>query len=107
MVELSVSATPKWRKTAKKKVNGVKHKRKMPLRFTTPRAAAHCVDFTGETAGIHKSKVSQMEVYYGSKVFDGNGGTTAKVEAIYEHYDFVRGNLGQCSKYSILDKIMH
>ena len=34
-----------------------------------------------------------MEVYYGSKVFDGNGGQTAKVEAIYEHYDFVRGNL--------------
>ena len=56
--------------------------------------AAHCVDYTGEVAGIHSTKVTGMSIYHGSKSpFDGNGGKTVKVEAIYEHYDFIRASL--------------
>ncbi|CBY41845.1 unnamed protein product, partial [Oikopleura dioica] len=40
--------------------------------------AAHCVDLSGPIAGIDKNKVLQMELHH---------------EAIYEHYDFVRGSL--------------
>lgn len=55
--------------------------------------AAHCVDYTGEVAGIHPSKVTGMNIFHGAKSFDGNGGQTVKVEAIYEHYDFMRTSL--------------
>lgn len=55
--------------------------------------AAHCVDFTGIIAGIDTKKVNDMKIFHGAKHFDGKGGMTVGVEAIYEHEQFTRSTL--------------
>ena len=42
---------------------------------------------------MEKNKVLHMELHHGSKDFNSEGGKPAEAEAIYEHYDFVRGSL--------------
>ena len=55
--------------------------------------AAHCVDDSSDFAGIHRDKVNNMRITFGTKNISNGSGRKSGVAGIYEHYNFVRANL--------------